>query len=184
MLAEAEVSGDDVRVTAAKQHLERDIAPLSREVQRQLTEMTSKEELFYQAPDIEHGGGTTGTGSDMESLIQSSEDLLRESQSVLAETEQIGTHTLHQMGRQREQMQNARGSLEAVQHAAGRAHAILASMSRRACRSRLALYVMIAVLGAANLWVLYAIYKKHHPASSEDDGSGGGFVTEDFHGFA
>jgi len=176
MRAEAEVSGDAMRVNEAKQHLERDIAPLAREVQRQLTEMTSKEELFYQAPDIERGGASS---SDMESLILSSEDLLRESQSVLAETEQIGSNTLQQMGRQREQLQNTNSSLEAVQHAAGRAHVILMSMSRRACRSRLALYVMITVLSAANLWVLYAIYKKHHPTEPDQDDGGDGLAADD-----
>ena len=52
--------------------LERDIGPLAKEVQRALND-TGREELFYQAP-------TAGDGNrDMESLIQSSDDLLRES---------------------------------------------------------------------------------------------------------
>lgn len=52
--------------------LERDIGPLAKEVQRALND-TGREELFYQAPTA--GGGNR----DMESLIQSSDDLLRES---------------------------------------------------------------------------------------------------------
>ena len=173
MQGEAEISGDPLRITDAQQRLERDIAPLSREVSRQLHEMNRKEELFGD-DDVEQHGHHTGSlnsgGSDshmmMQSLIQSSDDLLRESQSILVETEYIGNQTLQQMGRQREQLQHTNANLAAVQRAAGRAHVILRDMSRRACRSRLALYGMIAVLGAAHVWVLYAIYKKHHPQQS------------------
>ena len=52
--------------------LERDIGPLAKEVQRALND-TGREELFYQAPT------NGGENRDMESLIQSSDDLLRES---------------------------------------------------------------------------------------------------------
>lgn len=163
----AEVQGDAVRTREAQQMLQRDVAPLQKEVQRALTEM-GRNELFvgasktaatssYQAPDIEHGS------SDMEALISSSDDLLRESHSILAETEQIGTSTLHQMGRQREQLENTNQHLAAVQQVAVQAKNILQSMSRRACRSKLALYAMIVSLVLANLYVLYRIYKKHHP---------------------
>lgn len=168
----AEVEGNAMRVTEAKQLLERDIGPLDKEIKRALNEM-GREELFYQAPDIEHGGA--GASSDMDSLIQSSEDLLRESQSVLVDTEHIGNTTLHQMGRQREQLLNANSNLETVQNAVFQAKNILTSMSRRACRSRLALYAMIVGLAAANILVLVCIYKKHHKAatsSSGDDSDG------------
>lgn len=163
----AEVEGNAMRVTEAKQLLERDIGPLSKEIKRALNEM-GRDELFYQAPDIEHAQ----SASDMDSLIQSSEDLLRESQSVLVDTEHIGNTTLHQMGRQREQLQNANTNLETVQNVMMQAKYILTSMSRRACRSRLALYFMIFGLGLANIFVLCCIYKKHHKASTNGDSNG------------
>jgi vesicle transport through interaction with t-SNAREs protein 1 len=119
-----------------------------------------REELFpgssYQPP---HAEGS----SDLEALIQSSDSLLRESQSILAETEQIGTSTLHQMGRQREQIENANRSLEVVTRVALEAKNILTRMSRRALKNKLVLYFLIALLGSANLYVLNLIYKKHHP---------------------
>lgn len=160
----AEVEGNAMRVTEAKNLLERDIAPLSKEVKRALEQM-GREELFYtgnnnnQNQDFEY--------SDMESLIRSSDDLLRDSRAVLADTEHIGTTTLHQMGRQREQLLNAHASLDSVRNAAVQARTILTSMSRRACRSRFALYVMILTLIMANLFVLYCIYKKHHKPNSQ-----------------
>lgn len=157
----AEVSGDQMRVTEARQLLERDIAPLGREIQRALDAM-GREELFYQAPDIEQQ-------SDMDSLIRSSDDLLRESQAILAETEEIGTSTLQQMGRQREQLHNANANLEAIRAVAVQAKNILTSMSRRAFKSKLALYVMIGLLSLANLWVLIKIFQKHHRHKSGDD---------------
>lgn len=55
-------------------HIERDIGPLAKEVQRALND-TGREELFYHAPNVD------GANRDMESLIQSSDDLLRESQA-------------------------------------------------------------------------------------------------------
>jgi vesicle transport through interaction with t-SNAREs protein 1 len=150
----AEVEGNAMRTREAQQRLERDIGPLAKEVQRALQESRGREELFYQAPDIEQGS--------MDSLLQSSDDLLRESQSILAETEHIGTSTLQQMGRQREQINNANTSLEGVQAVAVQAKNILVSMSRRAFKSKLALYAMIATLTMANFYVLYRIFKKHH----------------------
>ena len=168
---QTQAADDPLRVQEAQQRLERDIAPLAREVSRQLQEIQRQEEqLFYRPPsDVEHHGSSNNNNNNndssmmMQSLIQSSDDLLRESQSILVETEYIGNQTLQQMGRQREQLHHTHASLAAVQQAAGRAHVLLRDMSRRACRSRLALYTMIACLGAANVWVLYAIYKKHHP---------------------
>lgn len=172
MLGLAEVEGNAMRVTEARHLLERDIGPLAREVQRALHEM-GREELFYEAPtaDLEYAAAGAAGSSDMDSLIQSSEDLLRESQSILMETEYIGDQTLYQMSRQREQLQNAGQSLQAVQNAVGTAGRVLKSMSRRACRSRFALHVMIATLGAANLFVLYCIYKKHHRHSEDPPAS-------------
>lgn len=186
MQSQAAEQQDLLRVTEAQQRLERDIAPLAREVSRQLQEIQrQEEELFYRPPraDVEDGNGNYNNENNsssmmMQSLIQSSDELLRESQSILVETEYIGNQTLQQMGRQREQLHHTHASLAAVQEAATRAHVLLRDMSRRACRSRLALYAMIAVLSAAHVWVLYAIYKKHHrqPAPESEGDGGAGFL--------
>jgi hypothetical protein len=70
----AEVEGNQMRIREAQQRVERDIGPLSKEVQRALQE-GGREELFYRAPNAD------GDDGDMESLIRSSEDSLRESQA-------------------------------------------------------------------------------------------------------
>lgn len=150
-----------MRTKEAQQRIERDIGPLAKEVTRALSEAQGRDELFYQAPDIEQG-------TSMDALIQSSDDLLRESQSILMETEHIGTTTLQQMGRQREQLDNTNQHLQAVQAVAVQAKNILSSMSRRACKSKLALYMMIGALGTANLYVLYRIFLRHHSSESTD----------------
>ena len=71
----AEVEGNQMKIKEAQQRLERDITPLAKEVSRALQESSAtsgREELFAQA-------GNSGVSRDMESLIGSSEDLLRES---------------------------------------------------------------------------------------------------------
>ena len=82
MVALAEVEGSNaLKIKQAQQRLEREIAPLAKEVERALHE-TGREELFYQAPTVDGGGsGANGGGGDMESLIGNSEALLRESQA-------------------------------------------------------------------------------------------------------
>jgi vesicle transport through interaction with t-SNAREs protein 1 len=157
----AEVEGNNMRVQEAKQIIERDIGPLAKEVERALNEM-GREELFYQAPDVEQQQQQEAAASQFDSLIQSSDDLLRESQAVLAETEHIGTSTLQQMGRQREQIEGASRNAEAVRDVALQAKRILMSMGRKACKSKLALYAMIGLLMAANLYLLFDIFTKHH----------------------
>lgn len=156
MQATAEVEGNSLRVSESQQLLVRDIGPLSKEIEKQL----NKQELFYQAPDID-----SNNNNDLESLIQSSDSLLRESQSILADTEYVGNQTLLQMGQQREQLFNAQGNLSSLRGTVEQAKNILTSMSRRACRSKLALYVMIAFLASLDIWILVLIYKKHHPSS-------------------
>jgi len=73
----AEIEGNPARVTESKQRIERDIGPLSKEVKRQLNNM-SQQELFggasggadtYEAPNM----------NDMQGLLTSSDDMLRES---------------------------------------------------------------------------------------------------------
>jgi hypothetical protein len=71
----AEVEGNSMKIKEASQRLERDITPLSREVQRALND-GNREELFYQAPNM-----SSQTSGDLESLISNSEGLLRESQA-------------------------------------------------------------------------------------------------------
>jgi hypothetical protein len=80
----AEVEGNPMKIREASQKIERDVLPLSREVARALNGGTNegggREELFYQAPAVD--GRDYGYNSgDMESLIGSSEDMLRESLS-------------------------------------------------------------------------------------------------------
>jgi vesicle transport through interaction with t-SNAREs protein 1 len=165
----AEVEGNSLRVQESKNLLQRDIGPLSREVQRQLNECQSQELMSgstspgggggYQPPDLE------SAYTDMDSLIRSSENLLRESHSIMYETEHIGNTTLLQMGRQREQLENTNRHLEAVKQVAEQAKNILTGLGRRALKNKLALYCMIGLLGWANLYVLHLIYKKHHKGS-------------------
>jgi len=192
MKAAAEASGDAFKAGQAQQRIERDIDPLAKEIQRALGEMSAgvgvghdaggggggggsagqRDELFYQPPDLEGGGGGESQQQMMDSLIQSSDELLRESRSVLAETEEIGTSTLRHMGQQREQLQNANTQLEAVQAAAAQAALILRGMSRKALKSKLFLYALISVLGGANLYVLYLIVRKHFAGGEGGDGEG------------
>lgn len=173
MKAMAEVDGNAMRIRESQMLLERDVTPLRREVERALqkhttTPATAAAASTYQAPTDPMSGGTDNGGM-MESLIQNSEDLLRESQTVLAETEYIGNQTLLQMGEQREQLQNAQGNLVRIQHVAEQARHILVTFQRRACRSRFGLYITITVLVAANVFVLYCIYRKHR-----EEANGGG----------
>ena len=126
MVGLAEVEGNPLKVREASQRIERDIGPLSKEVQRALSGAGSgggggdREELFYQAP--------SEGGSDMESLISNSESLLRESMAITMETEQIGNSTIMQMGMQREQLSNANTNLERTMEIAQQAGHVLADM--------------------------------------------------------
>lgn len=76
----AEVEGNPMKIREASQRIDRDVAPLAKEVTRALQESTNggREELFYQAPVRNNG---SYVGPDMEALIGSSDDLLRESLS-------------------------------------------------------------------------------------------------------
>ena len=97
----AEVEGNPMKIKEASQKIERDIGPLSREVALQLrggngnangnaAEAGGREELFFQAPGMNGNGNVraadnygynSGSSDIMESLIGSSEDMLRESLS-------------------------------------------------------------------------------------------------------
>mmetsp|Transcript_14299 Transcript_14299/g.29117 ORF Transcript_14299/g.29117 Transcript_14299/m.29117 type:complete len:136 (-) Transcript_14299:879-1286(-) len=82
----AEVEGNPMKIREASQKIERDIIPLSREVARALGNNSNnntvggREELFYQAPAV-NGRDYGYNSGDMESLIGSSENMLRESLS-------------------------------------------------------------------------------------------------------
>ena len=125
----AEVEGNPARVTESKQRIQRDIGPLSKEVKRQLDGM-ARQDLFnenaagYEAPQMGGGGGQ----SDMQGLLSNSEDMLRESLALCADSEEIGTSTLLQMGRQREQLETTAGHIDATRNAVEQAGTILRSM--------------------------------------------------------
>jgi len=164
MVALAE--GDTFRRQQAQQKLEREIAPLQTEIQRALSEV-QRTELFSSTPAM-----TTSSGDTMESIIQSSDDMLRESRMLLSDTEHIGNQTLQQMGQQREQLLAGNRNVAAIQETAQRAKSILSEMSRRVCRSKLALYVMIALLLFANVYVLFHNLfggKSHEDEPSDPD---------------
>lgn len=72
----AEVEGNQMKIREASQRVQRDIGPLAKEIERYLND-GNREELFYQAPNA----SGSPVSRDMESLIASSEELLRESQA-------------------------------------------------------------------------------------------------------
>ena len=78
----AEVEGNPMKIREASQKVERDIVPLQREIMRAINggnnEQANREELFYQAPRVDE------PNYGMESLIGSSEDMLRESLSYVS----------------------------------------------------------------------------------------------------
>lgn len=155
----AQVEGNAMRIRETAALTQRDLGPLKKEIQRAMQALEGRDDLFG---SVELQNHHHHNNSDVEALIHSSDDMLRESQMLLAETEEIGTRTLHQMGRQREQLEHSRDSLQALQETAHQAKRILMDMSRKAFRSRLALYAMIGTLMLANLYVLRLIYQKHH----------------------
>ncbi|KAG7369902.1 hypothetical protein IV203_027648 [Nitzschia inconspicua] len=97
---------------------------------------------------------------NMESLIENSDELLRESLSLTVESEQIGNATIDQMTRQREQMEGANANALRTRQIAEQASAVLTDMGRRAFRNKLFLYIMIGVLMMGNLWAFVRLLKK------------------------
>jgi len=157
----AEVEGNAMKIKEASQNIQRDIGPLTKEVVKALHNeaSTSREELFAQAPGM-HGRDYAYNSSDMESLIGSSEDMLRESLSLAIETEQIGNNTMEQMGRQREQLQGANANIIRTREIAEQAGSILSNMSRKAFKNKLFLYACVALLMFGNFWALTRLFKK------------------------
>jgi len=160
----AEVEGNPMTIREASQKIERDVLPLSREVARALNggnnEGGGREELFYQAPAV--GGRDYGNNSgDMESLIGSSEGMLRESLSLTMETERIGNSTLEQMGRQREQLQGANTNIARTREIVEQAGSVLTEMSRKAFNNKKSLYGFVGLLIFANFWALTRWFNKN-----------------------
>jgi hypothetical protein len=126
----AEVEGNAMKIREAQQRMDRDIAPLAREVQRALHE-SGREELFSGSSGGGLGSGGGGDGNDfrdMDSLISNSDALLRESQALCFETEHIGNMTLNQMGQQREQLEGANRNISATMAVALQARIVLNDM--------------------------------------------------------
>merc|ERR1740130_2469634 len=164
----AEVEGNQMKIKDASQKIERDIGPLSKEVTRALNITGNgngnggeggREELFAQVPGM-HGRDYGYNSSDMESLIGSSEDMLRESLSIAMETEQIGNVTIDQMGRQREQLQGANRNIIRTREIVEQAGSILQEMSRMAFKNKLFLYICVGILIFGNFWALTRLFKK------------------------
>jgi len=115
------------RMREVSQWIERDVTPLAKEeVQRTLQAM-GRDELFAanSQRDVEMAQlsfrNLHGIWCWWRQRHDHSDHLLRESQAIVAETEHIGTVTLQQMGRQREQLQNTQNSLQAIQAVATQA---------------------------------------------------------------
>ena len=210
MQAMAEIENNSMRITESKFLLQRDIGPLSKEIQRILQQSSIKNQTTTTAPattttttnsrnellsstfttnhnayhartasassshfNVESGNNNNNNNNTMlDALIQSSDELLRESQSILYETEGIGNETIRQLAQQREQLIHTHGTLHKLQSVMASSKRILTSMSRRACRNRLVLYMIIGALISLNLFVLHWIYIKkysHHKSTPENN---------------
>lgn len=138
-------------------------------------EQKNRAELFsgrgsggYRPPSIENNNpndyGEEDSNHDhdveMNSLIQESQNLLLESQTYAAESEQIGSNTLHRMGMQREQLFSTNETLRGAMNYVEQAGVIVKDMSRKSYRNKRFLYGVIVVLVLANVAVLVAIVKK------------------------
>ena len=154
-----------MKIREASQKIERDVLPLSREVARALND-GNREELFYQQQQT-GGNGSGYNPADMESLIGSSENMLRESLSLTMETERIGNSTLEQMGRQREQLQGANANIVRTKEAVLQASRLITELGRKSFNNKMALYGMIGVLIFANLWAFTRWLGKEAPESDD-----------------
>ncbi len=71
---------DPIRAREAQRRMQQDLSPLTKEVQRALDDYIGREELFQTNSDPQ-ASFIASPNSDLESLLLSSEDLLRESQA-------------------------------------------------------------------------------------------------------
>lgn len=171
----AEESGDAFKINQSKRRVPEEIMPLLTEVDRTTQERQNgtflqqeqqRAELFsgYRAPTLGGGQGSTDV-DDMNMIIRNSEDLLRESQALCVETEETGAETLNLMGRQREQLHNARDHLSGARAYMMEAKDILQAMSRKAIRNKLFLKGIIVLLILANFLVFMAKLKRKRRAN-------------------
>ncbi|CAB9531206.1 expressed unknown protein [Seminavis robusta] len=157
----AEVEGNPNRVMESKQRIERDIGPLSREVKRQLNDL-GRQDLFgdttgtYQAPN----GSFDENYNDMDRLLSNSEDMLRNSLQLCSDSEEVGTSTLLQMGRQREQLETTSGHIDATRSAVEQASVVLRSMGSKAFRNKAFLKGVIVLMGLLNLWAFVHMVRR------------------------
>mmetsp|Transcript_6201 Transcript_6201/g.7853 ORF Transcript_6201/g.7853 Transcript_6201/m.7853 type:complete len:220 (-) Transcript_6201:155-814(-) len=164
----AEEGGDAFQISECKFRVQRDVEPLMNEVDRALKQKengdifddTQRDMLFsgYRAPTL--GGGVDDNGDDMEMLIRSSEDMLRESQALCISSEEVGSDTLFAMSRQREQLYNASDYLAGAKAHMQQAKVLLGSMSAKTLRNKRFLQGIIVILILANIVVFIAIVKK------------------------
>eukprot|EP00560_Eucampia_antarctica_P000594 CAMPEP_0197836422 /NCGR_PEP_ID=MMETSP1437-20131217/28928_1 /TAXON_ID=49252 ORGANISM="Eucampia antarctica, Strain CCMP1452" /NCGR_SAMPLE_ID=MMETSP1437 /ASSEMBLY_ACC=CAM_ASM_001096 /LENGTH=233 /DNA_ID=CAMNT_0043442587 /DNA_START=96 /DNA_END=797 /DNA_ORIENTATION=- len=177
----AEVEGNAFKIEESKSRIQREVMPLLQEVDNALKQKQSggmmdasnfhnstenRNELFsgYRAPPMgafdSQQQQNGNSNSDLESLIQSSENMLLESQSLCVESEQIGNNTLLTMQVQRDQLNNASHQLKSTTEKIGAAGSILKDMGRKALRNKLCLYSIIAFLIAMNIFAIKAVIKK------------------------
>lgn len=162
----AEVEGNPMKIREASQKIERDVSPLAREVARALGNINGnsneggREELFYQAPTVNRRDYGHASG-DMESLIGSSEDMLRESLSLTMETERIGNSTMEQMYQQREQLQGASDNLTRTREIVNQAAFVLTELSRKAFYNKIFLYAAVGILIFLNFWALSRLFNRN-----------------------
>jgi len=164
-----EEGGDAFQISESKRRVEREVAPLMQEVAIALREKETGEvtiernrtELLrdgvgYDAPDL-----TGNEDGEMDVLIKNSDQLLLESQALCAESEIIGSGTLHTVGAQGEQLHSARNQLSVANSYIDQAQYLLKKMKRKALRNKRFLYCVILVLVIANFTAIIAIFKKH-----------------------
>lgn len=172
----AEVEGNSFKAEESKNKIQREVAPLLQEVDNALRQKQggrmmgnnssnfhpnsaeNRNELFggYRAPA---NGNSNG---DLESLIQSSESMLRESQSLCMESEVIGNNTLMTMQVQRDQLNNASDHLKNTREKISEAGVLLTDMARKGLRNKLCLYAIVAFLLAMNFLAIRAKLKKRN----------------------
>lgn len=174
-----------------KIRIEREIEPLQSEVNRALQEKknhnignhhplsssiqtSNRDTLFsnmnnntrsYQPPSLNNHGDSDN--NEMERLIQTSEEMLFESKSLCNEAEYNGRSTLETMGRQRDQLFNAKGRINDTRDMLDESSVILKEMTQKTLRNKRFLQCVVVLLLVANLIVIYAILKrKFFPSSS------------------
>lgn len=87
--------------------------------------------------------------------------MLQESLALTMDSERIGNSTLEQMGRQRDQLQGARGNIGRIREIAEQSSLVMKEISRRALKNKMFLYVLVGLLIILNFWALTRLFNKH-----------------------